>query len=164
MQSFVSTRNVFRRGDPGWEAYAEWIALPHLTEVRTLDAALNTCVRECGSLDCSLSDLESAMSLLPVPDPAHEYLMLAVPLVSSGLPSLTEWRFLGCDLADETMTSSVLNCGPWAGQLARFTDRLTPFGLLALDDAQEAQRALVSEWGLEEPHSSTTAWALFARL
>ena len=165
MQSFVSARHVFRRGDPGWEAYAEWIALPQLTEVRTLDASLNTYVRECGSLYCSLSHLEPAINLLPLPEGPREYLMLAVPLVSGALPtSLTGWRFLGCDLADETMTSSLLNCGPWRGQLARFTERLTPFGLLSVDDAQQAQRALVSEWGIEEPHASTTAWALFDRL
>jgi hypothetical protein len=164
MHSFVSARHVFRRGDPKWETYAAWIGLPHLTEVRTIDASLNGHVRESGSVYCSLSELESAISSLPVPETPHEYLMLAVPLVSNTLPtSLTDWLFLGCDLADETMTSSVLNCGPWTGMLAQFTERLTPFGLLALKDAHEAQRVLLDEWGPDEPHASTTAWALFTR-
>lgn len=140
------------------------IGLPQLTEVRTVDAALNTYVEECGSLYCSLSALESAISLPPVPETPLEYLMLAVPLASSTLPNLlTEWRFLGCDLADETMTSSVLNCGPWTGQLTEFTERLTLYGLLAPNDVQAAQGALLSEWGPEAPHASTTAWALFSR-
>src|SRR5216683_114914 len=56
---WVSTRQRFQHGDPEWDGYITWIALPQLREVRTLDAALNKYVDKCGSLYCELSEIGS---------------------------------------------------------------------------------------------------------
>ena len=46
---WVSTRRDFRRGDPGWDRYVDFIGLPSLTRVITIDAALNPYADRCGS-------------------------------------------------------------------------------------------------------------------
>lgn len=160
---FVSTRRRFHYGDPGWDRYIAWIALPHLREVRTLDAALNKYVDECGSLYCEPSEVGSVLEMLPKPASDHEYYLLGRSLEAEGADSLDGFEFLGCDLSDETMTSSILNCGPWTGLLAPFVNRLNSYGLLSTTDAHQVQNLLPVEWGADEPHAAAKIWALYGR-
>lgn len=37
----ISVREYFRRGAGVWESYLCWLSLPYLTEIRSVDAALN---------------------------------------------------------------------------------------------------------------------------
>jgi hypothetical protein len=148
---WVSTRQRFQSGDPGWDGYITWIALPHLREIRTLDAALNKYVNACGSLYCERSEVDSVLEMLPKPASDQEYYLV------SG------FEFLGCDLSDETMTSCVVNCGPWKGRLAPFVSRLNPVGLLSVSDARLVQNILPVEWGADEPHATAKIWALYGR-
>ena len=94
----------------------------------------------------------------------REYFLLGAK-VDAPIPpeSFEGFEYLGCDLADETMTSSLLNCGPWMGSLQPLTLRLNEVGLLSVDDALQAQRLLPAEWGADEPHASASVWAVFAR-
>lgn len=160
---WVSTRRRFQYGDPAWDGYIAWIALPHLREVRTLDAGLNKYVDNCGSLYCELSQVASVVEVLPRPASDHEYYLLGRLLGAEGVISIDGFDFLGCDLSDETMTSSVVNCGPWKGRLAPFVSRLNSVGLLSLADARQVQKLLPVEWGTDNPHATAQIWALYGR-
>src|SRR3954469_2397450 len=97
---FVSTRRRFQRGDAEWDGYSAWIGLPHLQEVRTLDAALNKYVDKCGSLYGEPSQLESMVSMLPKPAFDREYYLLGILLESdAALAGVDGYEFLGCDLS-----------------------------------------------------------------
>jgi len=161
---FVSTRRVFRRGDPNWDIYVEWVRLPFLHEVRTLDRGLNDYVDRCGSTYCSVQEIDSTLETLPAPQSPQEYNLLAIRSDAEVRPAqLGRWNLLGYDLCDQTMISSLLNCGPWTGLLAPFVEHLNAFGLLTLEAAQAARHALPQEWGDSEPHAHASAWALFER-
>lgn len=160
---WVSTRQRFQYGDPEWDDYSAWIALPHLREVRTLDAKLNRYVDQCGSLYCAPSEVHSVLEMLPRPANDREYYLLGSLLEAGNEPSIDGFYFLGCDLGDETMTSSVVNCGPWKGRLAPFVSRLNSVGLLSASDAREVWDILPVEWGADEPHAAAQIWALYGR-
>jgi hypothetical protein len=160
---WVSTRQRYQYGDPDWDRYIAWIGLPHLREVRTLDAGLNKYVEECGSVYCDLSDVDSVLETLPRPATDHEYYLLGRLLEAESADSIDRFDFLGCDLSDETMTSSVVNCGPWKGRLAPFVSRLNSVGLLTVADARRVQELLPVEWGADEPHAAAQIWALYGR-
>ena len=159
---WVSTRERFRANDAGWAKYIAFIGLPQLSEVRSIDAALNPYVERCGSLDVrSFSDIPDALATLP--RPAREdayYLLFLDPEAEAVPPDLSGYRLLGHDLSDETHTSSLLNCGPWTGKLAQFRHRLNEFGLLTLDDAQLAKSLLPEVWP-DNPHADVTIWVLY---
>ena len=160
---WVSTRQRFRHGDAAWETYAVWIGLQHLREVRTLDAMLNKYVNNCGSFYCDVSDVESVLQMLPRPANEREYYLLGRLLESDGADPIEGFDFLGCDLSDKTMTSSVVNCGPWKGSLAPFVSRLNSVGLLSVSDARRVQEILPVEWGADQPHAAVQIWALYGR-
>ena len=110
----------------------------------------------------ALEDFGALLTQFKPLEPATEYYQLLVHL-SLGRPAPRDpsrFRLLGYDLSDETHTSSLLNCGPWTGELAPFTLRLNPFGLLAQEDARMAQALLPDAWG-NDPHSIVEVWALF---
>ena len=155
---FVSTRQRFQFGDPDWDRYIEWIELRHLREVRTLDAALNKYVDDCGSVYCERSEVDSALETLPRPRSDREYYLLGRSIDSESVEQVDGFDFLGYDLSDETMTSSVVNCGPWKGLLGPFVGRLNAYGLLSVADAREVQRVLPAAWGPSEPHAETKIW------
>jgi len=161
---FVSTRQRFQHGDPHWESYISWIGLPQLREVRTVDAKLNEYVNDCGSRYCEQSEIESVLKMLPTPSSPREYYLLATKVDSeSRLGTFDGFDFLGCDLSDETMTSSVLNCGPWTGLLQPFVRRLNQYGLLSsVEDARKVASVLPHEWGAD-PHASADVWAIFGK-
>ncbi|HVZ70744.1 MAG TPA: hypothetical protein VHJ20_00080 [Polyangia bacterium] len=158
---WVSTRQRFQHGDPTWDGYITWIELPQLREVRTLDAGLNKYVDNCGSIYCKLSEIESVLEMLPRPANDHEYYLVGRLLESEGADSIDGFDFLGCDLSDKTMTSSVVNCGPWKGRIAPFVSRLNSVGLLSVSDARRVQDILPVEWGTDEPHAAAQIWALY---
>jgi hypothetical protein len=161
---FVSTRRVFQRGDAGWDGYVAWIELPHLFEIRTLDAKLNQYVDRSGDVYCDRADIESVLETLPRPSGRGEHYLLAAKVDSDEwAESFDSFEFLGCDLSDETSTSSVLNCGPWRGSLQPFVARLNRNGLLPVGDARQVQKILPGEWGVDEPHARADIWALFGR-
>lgn len=160
---WVSTRQRFQHGDPEWDDYITWIELPQLREVRTLDAGLNKDVDKCGNLYCEPSEIGAALAMLPRPANDHEYYLLGRVPESDTADSIDGFEFLGCDLSDETMTSSVVNCGPWRGRLAPFVGRLNAVGLLTVSDARHVQDILPVEWGADEPHAAAQIWALYGR-
>ena len=161
---FVSVRRRFRRGDEGWNDYQEFIDLPHLSEVRTIDSALNRYAPHAGDIECTLETLAEALDDLPIPDPRDEYCLLAINLTTdSPAPVPDGWKLLGHDLSDETQTSSLLNCGPWEGQLEPFTQRLNDVGLLSRADAELARKLLPIEWGENMGHANVDIWALYER-
>lgn len=137
--------------------------MPHLREVRTLDAGLNRYVAECGSIYCELSEVESVLEMLPRPASEREYYLLGRLQESESAGAIEGFDFLGCDLSDETMTSSVVNCGPWTGRLEPFVGRLNSVGLLSVSDARRVQEILPVEWGADEPHARARIWALYGR-
>lgn len=159
---WVSTRRSFRRGDAAWPGYVEFIGLPELTEVRSLDSTLNEYVQGCGA--CPLrtyEELATALESLPRPRGEREYHLLSVDAEREGPPPASaRCTLLGHDLSDETHTSSVLNCGPWSGELAPFTKRLNGYGLLTLDDAVAVKSILPRVWP-GDPHADVTVWALY---
>jgi len=158
---WVSTRETFRSSDPGWANYISFIGLPRLTEVRTIDPALNPYVDRCGSLEvAAIPEMREALAALPRPERGRAYYLLSLDPELEPPPSNAGFRLLGHDLSDETHTSSLLNCGPWTGRLAPFTERLNQFGLLTLGDAQLAKSVLPEEWP-GEPHAAVTVWALY---
>src|SRR5918996_4321770 len=106
---FVNTRRNFRYGDREWERYISWIELAHLREIRTLDAALSEYVDQCGNVYCEQAEVNSVLEGLPRPRNDREYYLLGRSLESEKLALIDGFDFLGCDLSDQTMTSSVLN-------------------------------------------------------
>ncbi|HVV50105.1 MAG TPA: hypothetical protein VHO06_10635 [Polyangia bacterium] len=161
---FVSTRRLFRRGDPGWEGYVARVGLPQLQEIRTVDGALNEQVKNGGSVYCEPSEIVDALATLPAPRGPAEYFLAAVKVDVEFWPHVfAGFESLGCDLSDETMTSSLLNCGPWTGPLRPFVERLGPYGLLSVDDACQAQALLPRAWGSARPHAFADVWALYGR-
>lgn len=158
----LSIRKHFRQDEDGWADYIAWIGLPYLSEVRTQDRALNPHVAGLPFPYQSREDVVSGLHSLPEIDGTRHYHLLAVNLEEDEVPALPEGTILlGYDVADETRTSSLLNCGPWRGKLAPLAARLNRYGLLALEDARLAQRLLPEEWGEEEPHACVDIWALY---
>lgn len=157
---WVSTRRSFRTGDEGWPRYVEFIGLPELREVRSLDPMLNHYVEDCGSSPLqSYDELAAALESLPRPSGEREYHLLFVDAAHDHPPG-TRCTLLGHDLSDETHTSSILNCGRWTGELAPFAQRLNGFGLLTLADAVAAKSILPGAWP-DNPHANVTVWALY---
>jgi hypothetical protein len=158
---WVSTRFMFREGDDGWPEYLAFIGLPQLKEVRTLDAMLNTYVDHCGSREVeTLADVQDALRALPRAVGERQYHLLFLDAEHDTPPAGLACRLLGHDLSDETHTSSLLNCGPWTGQLAPFTQRLNGHGLLDYRDAVLEKALLPMAWP-GEPHAQATLWALY---
>jgi hypothetical protein len=159
---WVSTRHKFGPSDASWTRYIGFIGLPHLSEVRSIDSALNDYVDGCGSIPLdSLSDLPDALAALPNPKGEREYSLLFLDAEIESAPlDVPRFRLLGHDLSDETHTSSLLNCGPWTGKLAPFAHRLNEFALLTLGDARLAKSLLPEAWP-DDPHANVTVWALY---
>ena len=158
---WLSRRSMFRKGDPEWDGYIAFIALPHLLEVRTMDSYLNKDL-DGTLLVNTLDDLDQLLAYFEPLEPETQYFQLLVhqSFENVALQDPSRFQLLGYDLSDETHTSSVLNCGPWTGVLAPFTRRLNQYGLLDLVDAQLAQALLPSAWG-GDPHADVEVWALF---
>ena len=162
VQIWVSTRRSFREGDEGWPKYVEFIGLPELKEVRSLDSMLNEYVQDCGSCPLeSYDDFAAALESLPRLSNEREYHLLFVDAEREQPPPAdVPCTLLGHDLSDETHTSSLLNCGPWTGELAPFSRRLNAYGLLTLEDAVAVKSILPRAWP-DEPHAKVTVWALY---
>jgi hypothetical protein len=162
---YLSTRIIRGIDDPEWAGYIDFLGLPHLSEVRTIDSWCNPYAEGSGDwVFPSLADaLEEAWSgeLLPLPGSSKQYYQLFTDALASEIPSShPRLTVLGYDLSDETWTSSLLNCGRWLGVLAPIAQRVNQYGLLTLEDAKTAQVLLPEAW-CDNPHAFVTVWALF---
>ena len=163
---FLRVRRKFRKGDKGWRECIEPLGLPHLSEVRSIDALMNYYAPHHRPVECTPETLDEALGELPIPDPNNDYYLLAIDLLAepeyvARLPD--GWTLLGHDLSDETRTSSLHACGHWEGQLEPLTRRLNDVGLLSLADAELARKLLPLEWGEHDHHAHVTIWALYER-
>lgn len=159
---WLSTRKTFRSGDPAWEKYVDFVGLPHLSETRTIDAALNAYVEDSGDYAVpSFDALPRLLEQAPAPAAADEYRLLWLDAETQPAPPPELGAILlGHDLTDETHTSTLLNCGRWEGGLEPFTRRLNGYGLLSFEDAVAA-KALLPRVKPDEPHALVTVWALY---
>lgn len=159
----VSIRECFWQGESTWGSYASSFGLSPLTKVRTGDAGLNLRIGNPVLLYPPDDDVLSALCSLPSIDSTGQcFYLLAVNLEEEAVPPLPDKAILlGCDICDDTRTSSILNCRVWAGKLAPIVPRINLFGLLALSDAKLAQELLPEEWGEDEPHACVDIWALY---
>jgi hypothetical protein len=158
----LSTRVIRRVGEPEWADYMNFLGLPHLSEVRSIDSWCNPHAEGSGDylLDC-LEQVEDVLDLLPSPIPGQQYYLLFADALKTTIPQHhPRLKWLGCDLSDETWTSSLLNCGRWEGILAPIAQRVNQYGLLNREDALMAQSLLVEAW-CNNPHAFVTIWALF---
>jgi hypothetical protein len=157
---WLSTREMFRTGDPGWDSYIRFIGLTHLREVRTIDSACNPC-RGGNEPIYSLAELWKQIEQLSRPPSDCEYyLLFADAMVSGAAFKHPRLKLLGYDLSDDTWTSSLLNCGPWRGAMEPIAHRTGENGLLGWEDANLAQSLLPEAWN-DDPHSFVTIWSLF---
>lgn len=161
-EMWLSTRKIRRPDDPEWDGYIEFVGLPHLRELRTIDSWCNPCLDgnyRLNTLDELWEMVETG--LLPVPVAGSEYYLLFTDALGpNGSISHPRLHLLGYDLSDETWTSSLLNCGRWDGMLEPIAQRTGANGLLPFDDAKLAQSLLPEVWG-DGPHAVVTIWALF---
>lgn len=159
---WLSTRIIRRKGEPEWDGYIDFIGLPQLHEIRTIDSWCNPHAEGSGNYGLeSLEQMEEILDLLPCPIPGKEYYQLFTDALKVTIPeNHPQLKLLGYDLSDETWTSSLLNCGRWQGNLAPLAQRVNQYGLLNLDDAKTAQSLLPVVW-CNDPHAFVTIWALF---
>ena len=159
-ESQCSSIQVFF-GSWSWDTYLDWIKLLHLKRVRTYDFMLNPVVTDSIATVASIKELETKLPLLGTYEPC-QYLQLAINLEEEQMPSLPDWiKLLGYDLVEHGCAiSSLLNCGPWEGELAQFTTRLNEFGLLDLEEVRHAESLLPMVWGEDEPHAFADVWAI----
>lgn len=149
-------------GSLSWDQYTDWMNLKFLDEVRTYDFTLNPANGTVLSEVSNVREMIPKFSLLEVVH-SYEYLQLAINTAEENVPSLPDWfRLLGYDLVENGFAiSSLLNCGPWKGELAEFTARLNEFGLLGLEEVKRAEIVLPVAWGQDEPHAFADVWAIF---
>ena len=159
---WLSVREMFRQGDSAWAGYINFIHLPHLQEVRTIDMSLNP-PYSAPVFVATYDRLSEAIGDLPAFDTTNHYIQLAMHCSEESMlgRSTTTITLLGYDIADspELSVSSVLNCGPWRGQLTLFTDRLNQYGLLTHEDAIRAQALLPIE-RQDDRHAFDDIWAI----
>ena len=156
---WLSTRKRLRKGNSEWNSFTEFVELSHLSEVRSIDSFCNPC-REGNFAIASLADLWDKLESLQAAEKESEYHLLFVDSDHHNIFTHQRLTFLGCDLSDETWTSTLLNCGPWKGPLAALAAGSRPNGLLELSAAKTAQSVLPEEWD-DDPHSHVTIWALY---
>ncbi len=144
-----------------WDQYIAWIKLKCIDEVRSYDSILNPIDRGITFEVSSLREVVSKFPLLKVTHP-YQYLQLAINTVEENVPPLPEWvQLLGYDLVENGYAiSSLLDCGPWEGELTQFTTRLNKFGLLGLEEVKRAEVMLPIVWGHDEPHAFADVWAI----
>jgi hypothetical protein len=160
---FISARKSFSPQEPGWDSYKQFINFSIPDELYTIDSALNSYIDDCSSFVIDdLSQLESVMPLLPRVDPGtSQYYQLAINILKEERPPLdNSVTQLGHDICDATCTSSLLNCGPWLGELTAIASHINGYGLLSLPDAKLARDLLPQVWGESEPHAHVDIWLL----
>jgi hypothetical protein len=104
---YLSTRTLRRIGDPEWADYADFLGLPNLTEIRTIDSWCNPHAE--GSKTWGFPTLDEALQavwcekLLPIPVAHQQYHQL---FTEASMPNLPQGnlglQFLGYDLSDDT--------------------------------------------------------------
>lgn len=158
---FLSARKTFSVRDDGWQSYQKFIGFPTPDEIYSLDCLLNGYIGDSGSLFIeNVDEIGAWLPRLPKPESVvGAYYQLAINVSVEPEPPLGSGVVqLGYDLGDQYQTSSLLNCGPWEGNLAPIAKRLNQYGLLSLNDAQLAQNLLPQVWGVDEPHAHVDLW------
>lgn len=160
---WLSTRKIFHAQDERWADYIQWIGLPPVQEIRSIDSWLNRYVADGGDIEFdSWEEFDEVLEDLPQPEAGKEYYQLVVNALTESLPmDAQRFHLLGHDLSDETYTSSLLNCGRWEQEtLAPIAQRVNACGLLSLEDAKLAQQLLPTAWHYD-PHSFVSVWAMY---
>ncbi len=160
---WLSTRKIFRADEARWADYIQWMGLPPVQEIRSIDSWLNRYVADGGDIEFeSWAELDEVLGYLPKPEAGQEYYQLVVNALTESLPADTQrFKLLGHDLSDRTFTSSLLNCGRWEQEtLFPIAQRVNGCGLLSLEDARLAQRLLPAAWH-NDPHSFVSVWAVY---
>lgn len=159
-----SVRNTFSKDDFGWKDYLDFIQFKVPDVIYTFDGALNDPVDNTAVRIDSVQDLEEAKKVLPdLTEPETQYYQMAINLDEEAMPELpSHITILGYDICDDTEVSSLLNCGPWEDELAPIAARINQYGLLSLEDAQEAKRLIPQLWddNDEEPRGSDVIWCV----
>ena len=157
----LSICEKFTESDDGWEKYINWIGLPHLHEVRTIDVSLNPVLVEYYQIS-SVEELIEKINELPEYNAEEYYIRLAINRTEEEIPGLSNLsvKLLGYDLADYTEVSSILNCTHLTNEEISFGDRMNPFGLLSYEDALHFQKILPEVWK-DEAHAYVDIWAVF---
>jgi hypothetical protein len=170
----LSARQILLPTDRDWLTFIDWIKIRGLTQVRSIDNSLNDYVSESGELTLKPQDLRNlnrALRELPRIKRDREYYLLAVNATKGedvgflreldntiGRDAL---RYLECDLSNRTLTSSLLNCGPWEGDLAAYHERVNEVGLLSFEDAAAAREKLPAAFGQSDPLAHADVWMLY---
>lgn len=160
----VSVRRPHPADDPLWPRYLAELGLTgRAADLRTIDGWV--CPKGEGVRgDRILSTLDEVSRYLSKIRVAHADEYVRVYVDADLLPlsfAHPDFRLLGYDLSDETRTSSLFNCGSWAEQgLGDLAARRNDHGLLAIDDAREAQERLPIAF-FDDHHGWCTVWALF---
>lgn len=160
---WLSTRKIFHANEDRWLDYINWMGLPPVQEIRSIDSWLNQYVADGGDIEFeSWGELDELLAYSPKPEAGKEYYQLVVNALTESLPTDNQrFKLLGYDLSDETHTSSLLNCSGWAQEtLAPIAQRVNACGLLNLEDAKLAQQLLPAAWH-QDPHSFVSVWALY---
>jgi hypothetical protein len=158
---WLSRRRIRRASDLDWDKYTQFVGLPHLEELRSIDSWCSPCLKGNFPVDTldELWEVINLEGLTPESDGSEYNLLFTDALARNGSVVHPQLKLLGYDLSDETWTSSLLNCGQWQGALAAIARRTGRNGLLSLEDARLAQALLPEAWG-GDPHSYVTVWAL----
>lgn len=170
----LSARQILLPTDRDWLTFIDWIRIRGLSQVRTIDNSLNDYVGDSNELTLKPQDLRNlnrALRELPRIKRDHEYYLLAVNASKGedteflseldntiGRESL---RYLECDLSNRSLTSSLLNCGPWEGELAEYHERVNEVGLLSFEDAMAARKKLPEAFGKSDPLALADVWMLY---
>lgn len=162
----VSTCRSPGPADGDWHDFLKYMRAIGFSEaqvlqLRTIDRQL---LKTLGRVESAPAAPESSMDALPAPAGANEFYLLAINRDGAFADFVPRgWMLVGHDLSDESLTSSLLNCGPWTGGLRPIFERLNSHGLLTEEDSRMAQKLLPVEWGDAEPHAHTVVWALYER-
>ena len=161
MHMLLSIREKFTNDDDAWGNYYDFIKLPSLKEVRTIDSNLNFPLSTPIFIE-TRKELIDAILDHPTFDSTSQYVQIAINCSQGSFPDLSglSLALLGYDLSDRTQVSSILNCGQWTGELIPFVNRLNNFGLLSYDDAVNVQKILPNAWN-DDPHSFVDIWAIY---
>ncbi|MGK7883565.1 MAG: hypothetical protein AB4057_02940 [Crocosphaera sp.] len=173
---WLSVREIRKFGDPEWDDYINFIGLPNLREIRSIDSWCNPLIDDsfyaellssCNnySLDnlglSSIKELELIVNQLPkLTSSKYYYLLIADSSKQEIDKEIPYLKFLGYDLSDETWTSSLLNCGKWEGELMKIAQRVNQYGLLNWEDAILARSKLPQAWN-NDHHAFVTIWELY---
>jgi len=155
----LSLREPLFPDSPEWSSYWWNHRYEQVTDLRTVDHYFNKVI-EGSYIVSDLEELEDMLDLLPDRQ-GRQYICLVKDASDGELPADdANFRLLGFDVSDWTMTSSLTNCGLWLDELEPIAQSVNRHGLLTLEAAREAQRILPMLWP-GDPHGLVSVWAIY---